>query len=294
MTEFVVWRDGEFLTADTAVITADNPALAHGYAVFTSCAVYGGKVLAPRLHAKRLIDNAVELGFEIASSDYATEESIINGLLAVARKIADFPQSRMRVMLLPKRGAGLTVGSAVSELSLLITAGETHSSQAKQVVTAPWKRNENGALTGLKSNSYAENTIALKYARNRQAQEAIFRNNSGQWCEGITANVIFEIEGSLVMPAPSTGCLPGITRALLLKIAEESGVMVASAELGDNSLIFPSPAEQKSTSLLGVALVGTFRNINVIEGWDGQRLTKTSGLLALAELFEENYRNYLL
>ena len=38
------------------------------------------------------------------------------------------------------------------------------------IVTAPWTRNEHGALAGVKSTSYAENVRALGYAAERDGQ----------------------------------------------------------------------------------------------------------------------------
>ena len=58
-------------------------------------------------------------------------------------------------------------------------------------MTAPWRRNEHGALAGVKSTSYAENVRALAYATERAATEAIFVNTVGNVCEGTGSNIFF-------------------------------------------------------------------------------------------------------
>ena len=54
----------------------------------------------------------------------------------------------------------------------LVVAAEPTSPPAitTSIVTAPWRRNEHGALTGVKSTSYAENVRGLSYAHAREAR----------------------------------------------------------------------------------------------------------------------------
>ena len=81
----------------------------------------------------------------------------------------------------------------------------------------PWPRNERGALAGLKTTSYAENVVALAHAAERGATEAVFANLPGHLCEGTGSNVFYVVDGELRTPTLASGCLAGITRALLLE-----------------------------------------------------------------------------
>jgi branched-chain amino acid aminotransferase len=85
------------------------------------------------------------------------------------------------------------------------------------VAVVPWVRNERGALSGLKTTSYAENVRALAYAHERGADEAIFANTAGNLCEGTGTNVFVVKDGELVTPPLAAGCLAGVTRALVLE-----------------------------------------------------------------------------
>jgi branched-chain amino acid aminotransferase len=88
---------------------------------------------------------------------------------------------------------------------------------APRVVTVPWTRNERGPVAGLKTTSYAENVVALAWARERGAQEAVFANTAGNLCEGTGSNVFYVVDGELRTPSLASGCLAGITRGLLLE-----------------------------------------------------------------------------
>ena len=85
------------------------------------------------------------------------------------------------------------------------------------VVTLPFTRNEKSALKGLKSCSYAENLVALRWARERGAGEGIFFNNRGELCEACTANVFVKIDGQWHTPTLDSGCLPGVMRQMVLE-----------------------------------------------------------------------------
>ena len=76
-------------------------------------------------------------------------------------------------------------------------------------MVTPWPRNERGALTGLKTTSYGENVVALAHARRLGATEALFANTVGRLCEGTGCNVFVVLDGRLVTPALSSGCLAG-------------------------------------------------------------------------------------
>ena len=85
------------------------------------------------------------------------------------------------------------------------------------MTTVPWTRNENGATAGLKTTSYAENVIALAHAAERGGTEAIFANTVGHLCEGTGSNVFYVVDGELRTPTLASGCLAGVTRALVIE-----------------------------------------------------------------------------
>ena len=97
---------------------------------------------------------------------------------------------------------------------------------SERVVTVPWSRNERGALTGVKSVSYAENVIALVHAKRQGAGEAIFGNTKGELCEGTGTNVFIVDGDTLRTPPLSSGCLAGVTRGLVIEVCRTHGIPV--------------------------------------------------------------------
>lgn len=107
-------------------------------------------------------------------------------------------------------------GRCDSEQTVIVAAQPaTRPGPTTSVVTVPWPRNERGVLAGLKTTSYAENAVLVARANAEGATEAILPNTMGELCEGTGSNVFYVVDGELITPTLASGCLAGITRALL-------------------------------------------------------------------------------
>jgi branched-chain amino acid aminotransferase len=147
------------------------------------------------------------------------------------------------------------------------------------VVLAPWSRNENGALAGLKTISYAANVRALAYAKERGAGEAIFTNTRGNLCEATGSNVFVVRGGVLATPPASAGCLMGVTRALLLELARDAGLAAQEVDLAVDALVEGDEAFLSSTT----------REVQPIAHVDGRPLRSVGGQVStqLGNAFRE-------
>ncbi|MBW9120899.1 aminodeoxychorismate lyase [Microbacterium trichothecenolyticum] len=82
---------------------------------------------------------------------------------------------------------------------------------------APW------LLLGAKTLSYAVNMAAIREAKRRGADDAIFVTSDGFVLEAPTASLILRIGGRFVTPAPHGGILHGTTQLSLFAHLEEQG-----------------------------------------------------------------------
>lgn len=126
----------------------------------------------------------------------------------------------------------------------------------------PWTRNERGALTGLKTTSYAENVVALARAHEHGATEALFGNTVGQLCEGTGSNVFVVLGGEIHTPPLHSGCLAGITRHL---VAEWTG-----AKETDLPLDVLREADE-------IFLTSTLRDVQAVHRVDDRELSAAPG-----------------
>lgn len=204
------WVNGRIVGDDEPVITAYDHGLTVGDGVFETLKVMGGRPFALRRHLERMARSAAGLGLPFDPERVRS---------AVDETLQHSPEATQRLRITLTGGPG-PLGSertAASTTLIVATAPMPSWGAAAAVMVSPWPRNERSPLTGLKTTSYGENVLALHEAKARGGGEAIFANTVGSLCEGTGSNVFLEWQGQLVTPPLSSGCLAGVTRALLLE-----------------------------------------------------------------------------
>jgi branched-chain amino acid aminotransferase len=241
----VVWLDGELLREDQAGISPFDHGLLVGDGVFETCRVIGGQAFALRRHLERLERSAVGLGLELPGQ--------LQLRRAVAATIdANGGEAVGRLRIVATSGPGPLGSSRGDTLPtvVVLTSAAADWPETARVVVAPWPRNERAATAGLKTTSYAENVIALRYATERDASEAILLNLAGNVCEGTGTNVFAGIDGRLVTPPLSSGCLAGVTRELLLElgVADEADIPSSALSAASEAFLTSSTREVQPVS----------------------------------------------
>jgi branched-chain amino acid aminotransferase len=265
-----LWVDGAMVAEDAPVVRADDHGLVVGDGVFETVAVTDGVPFALTRHLRRLQRSAEGLGL-------AVDEALVRkGIDAV---LADRPAwVRLRITVTGGPSPyGSDRGSAAPTV-LIATGALSPWPPTTDVAIVPWTRNERSATAGLKTTSYADNVVALRYAHDRGAAEAIFANTRGEVCEGTGSNVFYEHEGELVTPPLSSGCLAGVTRELLIEWLAEAGVPVREVALPVDTLRTAQEAFVTSTT----------RNVMPVAHVDGNPLPDAPGPLTrqAASVFE--------
>jgi branched-chain amino acid aminotransferase len=127
----------------------------------------------------------------------------------------------------------ITLYGGVPKPQLLLSLVEFTPWPARVSVNiSPWTRNVNSTITGAKSASYAENAVALSWARGMNFSETLFFDNAGQLSEAATSNIVIVVDGEAITPPLSSGCLPGITRQVVLESCSVREVSIDEVLLG--------------------------------------------------------------
>lgn len=252
-----VWINGALVPEHEARISVFDHGLLVGDGVFETVKVVHGIPFAVTRHLNRLANSAAALGLPAPNL-----VEIRKGVLAVAATGANFPLARLRITV---TGGISPLGSERGESPVTVVialAEQKFPTPAADVVVVPWRRNEHGALAGLKTTSYAENVRALAYAAKRGGSEAIFVNMGGHLCEGTGSNIFVVTGGRLVTPSLASGCLAGVTRALILELTQAEETDIPAEALSQSDEAF---------------LTGTTRDVQVIRRVDGCELPAAPG-----------------
>ncbi len=272
MTGVVLWADGRMVTEDEPVLRATDHGLTVGDGVFETCKVVDGVPFALTRHLRRLERSAAGLGLDAPPVARARDgvEAVLAALPADGNALA-----RLRVTW--TAGPGPLGSERRTGAGTLLVAAVPAAPwpQDPAVVSVAWTRNEASAVVGLKTTSYAENVVALARARRSGAGEALLANTRGELCEGTGSNVVVVVDGEAVTPPLTSGCLPGITRALLLEWARDEGVPVQERPV-------PFAALRDCDDVL---LTSSTRDVQPQAVVDGRPLPRGPVAAALAERF---------
>ena len=209
-----VWVNGVLVDEGEAHVPALDHGITVGDGVFETMRTVDGVPFALDRHLARLHRSASGLG--LCLPDRAVLER------AVREVVAASGMEECRIRLTITAGAGPLGSGRVDGDCTIVAAVATLDpvDPVTDVITVPWVRNERSPLAGLKTTSYADNVVALARAKERGATEAIFANTRDELCEGTGTNVFVVVGGRLVTPPLSSGCLPGITRGLVLECTD--------------------------------------------------------------------------
>jgi branched-chain amino acid aminotransferase len=257
--QLIVWVNGDLVAERDARLSPFDHGLLVGDGVFETVRVYGGEPFAWSRHLDRLARSADGLGLAVPDRDVlraaATDVLHANAL----------SEARVRITV---TGGHAPLGSERGDSAPTVVVASTEvraSASSTDVVVVPWPRNERGALAGLKTISYAENVRALAYAQERGAGEAIFPNTRDELCEATGSNVFVVRDGRVSTPPEASGCLLGVTRALVLELC-------TSLEIPAEEITLPLDA---LTGAEEAFLTSTVREVQPIAHVDGVALPST-------------------
>ena len=264
--------NGQVVPEGEARISPFDHGLTVGDGVFETLRTFGGQIFAWRRHFERLARSADVMGLSIEDS---------TSLLRWTHDLLDahhHQESRIRITITGGLGPASTLRGDGPVTTLITVSPLGDVPTISEVITVPWARNDRGALVGLKTTSYGENVRALRRAYEQGASESLLPNTRGELCEGTGSNIFVVWEGQLRTPPLSSGCLPGITRSVILELAAGLNIEVHQGPL-------PLQALARSDEAF---LSSTIRCVQAIRSVDGQALPSAPGPITtqLAEAFD--------
>ena len=267
--------NGEIVPLEEARIPVLDNGFLFGDSVYEVLRTYGGRPFESGRHFRRMRASAARLGIAIPVSD----DELLGGIRALLARAGDV-ESYVRIVVTrgvgdssydsaakdtlptgarvlgqgsrpqagsgPREIAGPTVVMIQKELS---RPPESHYSEGVRVCVVDVRRNHPRSLDpAIKSSNLLNNILALREARARGAEEPVLTNLEGLVAEGASTNVFVVKYGALLTPPLSTGILGGITREVLLELAESLQIPGRETALERSDLVGADEAFLSSTT----------------------------------------------
>ena len=228
-----VWLHDKLVDEDQAKISVFDHALLYGDGVFEGIRVYGGKIFEFGAHLDRLYDSAKVIRL-IIPMDRETLADAVNKTLEANNVVDGY------IRLIITRGTGdLGLDPLIcAEAGIIIIADsiqlypEELYEKGLRVVSAATIRNHPLSLPPqIKSLNYLNNILAKIEALDKGVSEAIMYNHEGYVAEAVADNVFIAKNGVIYTPPTQAGSLPGITRALVIRLAKKENLEVVEKNL---------------------------------------------------------------
>lgn len=273
-------HNGKIRETSEALLSPGQVGFMNGWGVFSTLRVSEGVLFAFDRHYRRMKRDAelLRVGFEITPA--ALEKALLE-LIEANRAF----EATLRVAVVRNKG-GLFEGPQISREADLIafTAGLTDWGEGVRLTYAPHGRFGASRFAGVKVTSWAQNLTWYEEAHERGFDEVLLLNENGQISECTSANIFVMREGSVWTPPLATsGCLPGVTRAILLEEIKAPHVRIIEREFG------PTELEESDQ----VFITSTTRDLLPVLSVDGAALNQDRRSLAtLQQAFLEYRQSY--
>jgi len=233
-----VYINGKLYPKDEAKISVFDHGLLYGDGVFEGIRCYNGNVFKFSEHIDRLYDSARAISMEIKLTRDELKDAVINTL-----KANNLKDSYIRLIV--TRGVGkLGLNPFLCSESQVIIITDFIQLYSKELyekgldaIIVPTIRNHSDALNpNVKSLNYLNNILAKIECINAGATEGIMLNKDGYVAEGTGDNIFIVKDNEIVTPPTTAGILIGITRNVVIELANEAGMTVKEEQLTRDDL----------------------------------------------------------
>lgn len=251
---FVLHND-EIREASERVLSPGQVGLLAGWGVFSTIKVLDGVLFAFERHWARMRRDAAALRVPFPEDPEEMRSSLLRLLEANGAANAT-----LRVIVVRNEGGawqGPSTGHSYDIIAL--TADLKDWGRGVRLRYVPNARYAASSFSGTKILSWSMNLVWLEEAQSEGFDEVILLNEHGNVAECTSANIFAAFESQVRTPPLSAGCLPGITRELLLSDeVRVSGYEVVEKDLSPDELEAADEVFITSTTrdLLPVASIG--------------------------------------
>jgi len=195
--------------------------------VFSTIRVVDGVLFAWERHWARLRHDAELLRVPFPEDPVQVRRSLLRLVQANAARSAT-----LRVVVVRNRG-GIWEGPGLDRGYDLIalTTNLKDWGEGANLGVVRQARHSASPLSGTKTLSWSMNLCWLEQAQARGLDEALLLNEHGKVSECTSANIFAARGNRVVTPPLSSGCLPGVTRDLLLHEIHVPGITVTEEDL---------------------------------------------------------------
>ena len=259
--EPLIYIDGRFVEKSKAVVSVFDHGLLYGDGVFEGIRVYNGRVFKLVDHVDRLYDSAKSIHLRVP----LTKSELTAAVLETLRR------NRLRdayVRLVVTRGTGdLGVDPSLCKDPTLFIIAEPMASglgpkepRVVKLIMSSVRRDSVAATSHeIKSLNYLNSILAKVEANHAGADDAILLDQRGFVSEASVTNIFLVKDRRISTPSSAAGILHGITRARIITLCSDLGLVVQERDVTPFDLVTADEVFLAGTKseILAVGTIGS-------------------------------------
>ncbi|MBI4902628.1 MAG: aminotransferase class IV [Acidobacteria bacterium] len=220
-------HNGQIHDTSAKLVTPGQVGLLNGWGVFSTLRVMDGVLFAWERHYARMRKDAALMHIPFPQDAGVLRDSLIR--LVEANEAFN---STLRVAVVRNKGGMFESPGLDNEYDVIAFTKDLADWGAGVTLAVQERaRMSSAPFSGAKILSWSMNLTWLEEAQRRGFQEMLLLDDHGLVSECTSAN-IFAVHGTRVSTPPLTcGCLPGVTRAVLLEDIRVDGLNIEEREL---------------------------------------------------------------
>jgi branched-chain amino acid aminotransferase len=271
-----ILHNDQIVNASSLIVSPGQVGLVNGWGVFSTLRVYDGVLFEWDRHWNRMKKDAHRMRVPFPTESHWLEDRLLR--LVEANEAWN---ATLRVLIVRNKG-GMWEGPAATLPFDLIafTADVNKWAPAMKLGVIPHGRHAASEFSGTKYLSWSENLTRYERAHEDGFDEVVLLNEHGEVAECTSAN-LFAVKGGQVSTPPlASGCLPGVTRAVLLEKIHVPGSTI------EEKVLRPEDFENADE----VFLTSTTREVLPVCAIQGLKIT---GRREVADRLQAAFKEYV-
>lgn len=217
-----VFHNGRLLRIEQVRLSPGQAGLLNGWGLFTTLRIVEGVPFAFERHWKRLQKDASRTHLP-----FPFEEEQVRAQLAELIQANVVREGSARIYVVFNKVGAWHSGEPFPEVDLILyTADLPKYREPVRLGMREHGRHAASPLAGVKTTAWLNNLWNLHEAQREGWDEVVLLNERGEVAECTAANIFCVKDAKVRTPPVSSGCLEGVTRAVLMEISNETGVAV--------------------------------------------------------------------
>jgi branched-chain amino acid aminotransferase len=220
-------HNDEIREAGDKIVSPGQVGLLSGWGVFSTLRITRGILFAFERHFARMKRDAARMRVPFPADSAWLEARLVK--LIAANGVQE---ATLRVAIVRNKG-GIWQGPGIQRDFDVVafTTDVAKWGQGVRLSVVPNARYADSPFAGAKILSWSDNLSWYEEAHERGFDEVVLLNERAEVSECTSANIFIVVGGQVWTPPLSAGCLPGITREILL-----SEIKVPGVSLGERTL----------------------------------------------------------